>query len=531
MVIEAGMESPVREVAQRQEIPIIELISDRECGAGAFRLKGGLAGRPRQGGLATSADIALILHTSGTTSRPKMVPLTQNNICTSALNVAASLALGAHSRCLNIMPLFHIHGLIGATLSTLATGGSVVCAPGCDPTRFFQWLKTLQPTWYTAVPTMHQALLAAVSGNEGIVRTSGLKFIRSSSASLPPRVMSELERVFSVPVIEAYGMTEAAHQMASNPLPPGTRKPGSVGLAAGPEVAVMDEGGSFLSPGARGEIVIRGPNVTGGYQKNPEANRTAFTDGWFRTGDQGYVDADGYLFLTGRLKEIINRGGEKISPSEVDEVILGHPAVLQAVTFAVPHRTLGEDVAAAVVLREEARCTRAEVRDFVSRRVATHKVPRHILVVDSIPKGPTGKLQRVGLAEALADQLDQKQVKPRDHFEKELARIWSNLFGRTNIGIHDNFFALGGDSLLTIQLVIEVERVFKKRITPIALVSASTIEQLARVIREDSGRNRSGDLVPFRSEGSKAPLFLVPQGARSVLSFAHLVRHLDEGVW
>jgi acyl-CoA synthetase (AMP-forming)/AMP-acid ligase II len=213
--------------------------------------------------------------------------------------------------------------------------------------------------------------------------------------------LAELEEAFGAPVIESYGMTEAAHQMASNPLPPAVRKPGSVGVAAGPQIAIMGEGGALIAPGQTGEIVIRGDNVTAGYENNPDANREGFRDGWFRTGDQGILDADGYLSITGRLKEIINRGGEKISPREVDEALLDHPAVHQAVTFAFPHDRLGEEVGAAVVLREGMSATERELREFVHARLADFKAPRKILFVAEIPKGATGKLQRIGLAEKL----------------------------------------------------------------------------------------------------------------------------------
>ena len=270
------------------------------------------------------------------------------------------------------MPLFHIHGLIAGLLAPLSRGGSVFCTPGFNALKFFAAMEESKPTWYTAVPTMHQAILTRAGGNREIIARHPLRFIRSSSSSLPPQVIAELEAVFHAPVIEAYGMTEASHQMASNPLD-GVRKPGSVGLAAGPEVAIMDADGRLLRRGEIGEIVIRGENVTAGYENNPAANAEAFVDGWFRTGDQGVIDADGYVSLTGRLKEIINRGGEKISPREVDEALMDHPAVLQVVTFAMPHEKLGEDVAAAVVLREGASATEQELRAFLSQRIVAYK--------------------------------------------------------------------------------------------------------------------------------------------------------------
>jgi len=401
LVVEAGMDSPARAVADRRGIPIIELRPQPEQPAGSFRLETDLKADAAAGGMAGPDDVALLLHTSGTTSRPKLVPLTQHNITASARHIAATLQLAPADRCLNIMPLFHIHGLIGAVLSSLAAGGSVFCTPGFNALKVFAWLDEAEATWYSAVPTMHQAILARAERNREIVARRRLRLIRSSSASLPAPVMAELEATFGCPVIEAYSMTEASHQMTSNPLPPRPRKAGSVGPAAGPEVAILDEEGRPLPAGATGEVAIRGPNVTAGYVANPAANASAFTNGWFRTGDQGVLDKDGYLTITGRLKEMINRGGEKISPREVDDLLMNHPAVAQAVTFALPHDKLGEEVAAAVVLREGQSASERELRDFVSARLADFKVPRKVVFLPEIPKGPTGKLQRIGLAAKL----------------------------------------------------------------------------------------------------------------------------------
>ena len=310
-------------MAAQRKIPVIELTADESGPAGSYTLSAPFAdaGAPRP----DPDDIALVLHTSGTTSRPKIVPLRQRNLAASARNIAATLALTPQDRCLVIMPLFHIHGLIGALLSSLHAGASVHCPPGFNALKFFAWLDQAEATWYTAVPTMHQTILARADRNADVIARRKLRFIRSSSASLPPAVMKQLEDAFGCPVIESYGMTEASHQMASNPLPPRPRKPGSVGIAAGPEVAIMDHDGKLLDRGEIGEIVIRGDNVTAGYANNPKANAEAFTNGWFRTGDQGVLDAEGYLSLTGRLKEIINRGGEKIAPREVDDVLMDHP--------------------------------------------------------------------------------------------------------------------------------------------------------------------------------------------------------------
>jgi acyl-CoA synthetase (AMP-forming)/AMP-acid ligase II len=403
LVVEAGAPSVATDVAARLGVPVIVLEPTPEKGAGRFRLDTGSvpSGASASSGPAAPSDVALVLHTSGTTSRPKIVPLTHRNVCASARNVSCTLALTAADRGLVVMPLFHIHGLIAGVLAPLSTGGSVFCAPGFNPLKFFSWVNEARPTWYTAVPTMHQAIVARAGHNPEVIAANPLRFIRSSSSSLPPQVLAELEATFATRVIESYGMTEAAHQMTSNLLAPGERKPGTVGVAAGPEVAIMDEDGQILPQGRTGEIVIRGDNVTLGYENNPKANAEGFAHGWFRTGDQGVVDADGFLSITGRLKEIINRGGEKISPREVDEVLMDHPAVLQVVTFAIPHDKLGEEVGAAVVLREGHTVAERDLRDYVAGRLVQFKVPRRVIVLDEIPKGPTGKLQRIGLAQKL----------------------------------------------------------------------------------------------------------------------------------
>jgi oxalate---CoA ligase len=402
LIVQQGADTPVRAVAAEQGIPIIELLPDPTT-AGDFTLvpPPGAKTTPNLPGPAAANDEALVLHTSGTTARPKIVPLTHANLAASARHIGQTLQLGPSDVCLNIMPLFHIHGLIAAVLSSLAAGGSVVCTPGLSGFRFFTWLRDVRPTWYSAVPTMHQALLDLAPRFSDVIATSRLRFIRSSSASLPPAVMTALEATFGVPVIEAYGMTEAAHQMASNPLPPAPRFAGSVGIAAGPDIAIMDADGGLLPAGSTGEVVIRGPNVTPGYENNPAANASAFNNGWFRTGDEGVLDGDGYLRLTGRLKEIINRAGEKITPVEVDNVLMQHPSVREVVTFAMPSRTFGEDVAAAIVLHQDAEADEEVLRSFVATRLAAFKVPRKIVFLEEIPKGATGKLQRIGLAQRL----------------------------------------------------------------------------------------------------------------------------------
>ena len=405
VIVQQGDDTPARAAAAAESVPIIELAPLNNALAGRFSLESDLRGAADAPGAADPDDTALVLHTSGTTSRPKIVPLSQRNIAASARHIRETLSLTPDDRCLNIMPLFHIHGLIAGVLASVGAGGCTWCSPGFNAMQAFAWLRESRPSWYTAVPTMHQLILTRAARNADILAETQLRLIRSSSSSLPPTVMAELESTFNAPVIESYGMTEAAHQMTSNPMPPQARKPGSVGRPAGPEIAIMDADGALQALGARGEVVIRGTNVADGYRNNPQANAEAYTRGWFRTGDQGELDADGYLTITGRLKEIINRGGEKISPREVDEALLQHPAVGQAVTFAMPHERLGEEVAAAVVLRDGSDAEERELRRFVGERLADFKTPRRIVILDEIPKGATGKVQRIGLAQTLAEQL------------------------------------------------------------------------------------------------------------------------------
>jgi acyl-CoA synthetase (AMP-forming)/AMP-acid ligase II len=401
IILEAGYTGPARAAADRFGMTVIELNSGEK--AGQFTLAAETV-RNAADANPTADDIALILHTSGTTSRPKIVPLLQSNIAISAQNVRASLALTPDDCCLNVMPLFHIHGLIAAVSASLAAGASISCAPGFDALKFYGWLKEVDPSWYTAVPTMHQAILGRAPRNLDVIKNARLRFLRSSSSSLPGPVMTQLANTFGAPVVEAYGMTEAAHQMCCNPIEPGRQKQGAVGLPAGPEVRIAHETENYLIDGV-GEIAISGYNVTPGYEANPVANEKNFFEAeskrWFRTGDQGTFDSQGYLSLTGRLKEIINRGGEKISPLEVDGILSDHPTVAQCVTFAMPHPKLGEEVGAAVVLKEGKDATERDIRDFASERLAAFKVPKKILILDEIPKGATGKLQRIGLAEKL----------------------------------------------------------------------------------------------------------------------------------
>jgi acyl-CoA synthetase (AMP-forming)/AMP-acid ligase II len=387
----------VEAAAHSLGLPLVSLTFDNADPTGVFRL-GAEKVRGPITGPEDNSDFALLLHSSGTTARPKLVGLTHANLNASARAIAKTLRLTPNDRGLNIMPLFHIHGLVGSLLSSLSAGSSVYCTPGFDALRFARWMAESEATWYTAVPTMHQALLGR-SDEIRKVKSRDLRFIRSSSAHLHNRIWRDMEAQFSCPVLNAYGMTEAAHQITSNPLPPLERRYGSVGMEAGPEIAILDPSGKPQAAGYKGEVGIRGKNVTPGYLVPTEANLTAFDNGWFRTGDEGVLDADGYLSLTGRLKELINCAGEKISPAEVDAVLMQHPAVVQAVTFAIRSESRGERVCAAVVLDGDA--TEIDLKRFARERLAAFKAPARVLIVSEIPKGPTGKMQRAGMATRL----------------------------------------------------------------------------------------------------------------------------------
>jgi len=393
-----GAEEARRAAGDR--VPVLTADMDAN---GTVRLSGPAKASGRSASAPGIHDTALILHTSGSTGRPKRVPLTHANLTISTKNVVRTYALTPEDVSLCMMPLFHVHGLVASTLATLATGGTVVVPSKFNALSFWRVVRDQGATWYSAVPTMHQLLLGrAGSGGAKPEGAENLRFIRSCSASLSPQMMYDLEARFGAPVLEAYGMTEAAHQMSSNPLPPGPRKAGSVGPGTGVRISIMDEGGRHLAADQRGEVVIQGPNVIRGYENNPDANATSFVEGWFRTGDQGYLDADGYLCLVGRLKELINRGGEKISPREIDEVLLAHPAVAEAVCFGVPHKTWGEEVEAAVVLNGST--TESELVAHCRERLADFKCPKQIHITEAIPRTATGKIQRRRVAEAFSQK-------------------------------------------------------------------------------------------------------------------------------
>jgi acyl-CoA synthetase (AMP-forming)/AMP-acid ligase II/acyl carrier protein len=479
LLTRAGIDSASREVADTLGIPIVDL--SPQPSEGVFALQGPTAGTIADGELASSTDDAFVLLTSGTSSRPKTVPLTHAAVCRSAYNVGAVLALAPHDRLLNVLPLFHVHGLVSGLVAALAAGSSVVCTAGFDPAAFFGWLKDFRPTWYTAVPAIHRAVLSAANDAKFAAKSCSLRFIRSASSTLGSDVTGELEALFGVPVIDTYGMTEAASQIAANPI--GRRRPGSVGQPAGAQIAIMDRAGRRLPAGKRGEIALRGPTITRGYDNDAIATEAAFRDSWFHTGDVGYFDQDGYLFIVGRIKDIINRGGQKVAPAEVEQALLAHPEVVDAAAFSVKHKRLGEDVAAAVVLRQGAKASALSLRDFARERLARYKVPSLISFVPEIPKGPAGKINRDELVASItpptAERKRGKLTPPRSKFESQLAMIWAELLELNEVGVDEDVFALGADSIAVTQMLSRLRALFRIDLSFKDLLDTPTVGLLA----------------------------------------------------
>lgn len=398
-----GANLNARRAAERLNLPVWEAVwEDTRQGLSL----GGVqpVGEPVQASLVAPEgdDVALFLHTSGTTSKPKGVPLTHQNVMTSVRNIIRTYELCETDRSILVMPLFHVHGLMAGLLAPLAAGGSVyLTSTGrFSASDFWNEMLRWDANWYTAVPTIHQILVGRYDKDYPKDRPPRLRFIRSCSSPLAQSVLDDMEEKFHAPVLEAYAMTEAAHQMTSNPLPKnGPHKPGSVGRGQNVRVAIFDDQMTALAPRQIGEICVQGDNITSGYRNNPKANEEAFSGGWFHTGDQGYLDDEGYLFITGRIKELINRGGEKISPSKIDEALLAHPAVAEAISFGVPDLKYGEEVNAAIVLKPGATATSEELTEFCLKRLAAFQVPKRYFFANSLPKTGSGKIQRKQVSE------------------------------------------------------------------------------------------------------------------------------------
>ncbi|SDB58623.1 non-ribosomal peptide synthetase [Bauldia litoralis] len=466
---------PAAVIAEKLGLPVAYLAQGAE----------GLVGRTDTGAMATAPgpnDLALVLLTSGSTGRSKAVPLTHRNVCCSALEVCKSIELSADDRCLSMWEQYHIGGVVDLLLAPLAAGGTIISTAGFDASQFFSLLQTMRPTWFQGVPTTLNELAGQVERRGLPPGPVSLRLIRSVAAALPPRLMADLERQFGVPVIQTYGMTEASPLITSTGLSPDRRKPGSTGRSCGTSIRIVDAKGANCGVCAEGDIAIAGSNVFTGYENDDEANAAQFRDGWFYTGDKGFLDAEGDLFVTGRTKQLINRGGEKVNPQEVDDALLALPEISEAASFAVKHPTLGEDVAAAVVLREGGTLSAAETRAFLATRLAAFKGPHRILFLDRLPRNPVGKVDRLALS-SLAEQSvenDQRgRALPRSELEHYLVRLWERELNVSPIGIDDDFFMLGGDSLSSLRVILALETELDLDILGHAAAQATTVRTLA----------------------------------------------------
>lgn len=545
IVTQAGFESPALERAKFFKIPIIWLEPQTDMEAGLFRLQGDVGPGKAQIGYAEPDDIALVLCTSGTTSKPKIVPLTQTNICAAAINCISAFKLSDKDCCLNVMPLYYVQGLSTALFSPVLAGGSVVCAPRFNPVEFLDWAREYKTTWYTAVPAIHKQIVDQAKKDQ--LTATKLRFIRSAGSAIPKNLRLEVERLFDAPVLESYGMTESSI-ITANPLPPYPRKDGSVGIPHGIELCIQNDAGDQLRPEEVGEIVLKGPSIVCAYENNAEANTASFNNGWFKTGDLGIVDKDGYVFILGRKKELINRGGEKISPYEVENVLLTHPAISEAAVFPVKSETLGEEVGALIVLENDYPTTPDGIRKHVSERLSFHKVPSYVLIVNEIPKsGPAKKVKRSGLYEIYEPTIkiikdtaakETNYILPESEIEKRLTELLEEILGISRVGLRDDFFSLGGNSLSAARLFTAIKREYEIKLSINTIFESPTVEQLAKVllsrqggfIEENTGTTTDNiwdSLVPLQPNGRKAPIFCIHGLNGNVMHYKHIIQHID----
>jgi len=526
LLVPATVSSEVKDLAPQVGILLLEYSVEESEPAGRFRIHGSRSPAVARDDCPTTGDIAFILRTSGTTARAKIVPVSHGNVFARADKSRRMFGLSPADRCLNLMPLCYHHGLNSGLMSPLAAGCAVICPPAFDVETFLACMSEFSPTWYTASFTYHQAILEWLEQRPNALAGHRLRFARAGSGPLPARVRVGLEKILSAPVLEVYGTTETG-TIAANP-PVGMRKLGTVGLSPDNDIAIMDADGNLLAPGIEGEVIVRGATVFGGYENDPAANQRVFRDGWYRTGDQGFIDADSYIKLVGRLDEVINRGGEKISPREVDEALLAHEAVAQAVSFPVPHATLHQDIAAAVVPRSGAQVTGDELRRFLATRLAPFKVPRVILRTAELPKGPTGKLARTGLAAHFGLTLEaapSAQVEPPTTIQQTLLALWRDVLKRQDIGCDDDFFLLGGDSLSAVDLLHRIEEELQYQLPLTILMEAPTVNRLEACL-ETATLGPLNNVIRIHTAGTRRPLFAVCGRYGQVIRLLPLLRSL-----
>ena len=523
-----GIDSAVRRAAEFESVPIIDCTPASPRG---FGLK--LTTKMRTTECAVSTDepgpdaAAFIFQTSGTSAEPKSIPFSHRNMLAAAARLHAWFELTPHDRCLSVSPLYYSHGLKVTIFTPLLTGGSV--AFPTDPSKFDQrqWFGDLKPTWYSAGPTLHRLVWDRLKASSDAKRSHSLRFVLSGGAPLPQDVQEGLQQALDVPVVEHYGSSEAA-QIAANLPKPGCSKPGTCGTPWPGVLTIVGENGEALSRGELGEILVRGPTVMSGYIDAPQLNRAAFVDGWLKTGDIGSLDDEGFLTLHGRKNDVINRGGEKIWPDEVDGALARHPSVSEAAAFSVPHARLGEDVAAAITIKPGTAVSLSDLRNYLSKTLAPYKIPRHILIVDQLPKGLTGKVLRRQLRQDFKSTDNAPTIQPHcdsDGLPSQLIRMWERLLNYTSIGIDDDFFAIGGDSLLAVEMVCEIEQLIGRAIPTSILFEASTIRQLTDKLTEEPDQ-QSNSIVPIFSNGDQRPFFYIhgdPGGGNYVKRLAELL--------
>lgn len=479
--------------------------------------------------------VAMVLLTSGSTGLAKRVPLSHRNVCTSARDVSVSLRLAPADRCLTMWEMFHVGGLVDLLLAPLHSGGTVIVTPGFAAQQFFDLVPSRKPTWFQAVPAALGELSLTARRNGIVPAGSSLRFLRSVAAALSPALMAEAEALFGIPVLQTFGMTEAGPLITSTGFDAANRVQGSVGRSCGTEIGIFDEDWKRRQPDTEGEVAIRGPNVFSGYEADPVANLAAFRDGWFRTGDLGRVDPEGRLFLTGRIKELVNRGGEKINLREVDDALLSHPAVQEAASFPIPHRTLGEDVAAAVVLRPDTDASETSIRDAVAARLAAFKVPRSIVFLPALPHTAVGKIDRRQLASDALVLINARDARPvpddaTSATEARIAAIWARELGLHSVGPRDDFVSLGGDSLAAVRVMLGVEAAFATPLPDDILATITTVRAMAellgnRFLAHSGEQKRAGDVG--LSEDRRKIVAVIAMGSIPVLRTGSIFKVLN----
>ncbi len=460
---------------------------------------------PQPAGAVTDRSWAAIFRTSGTTGPSKRVPVTHQNLVEMGRKMERWLAVGPDDRSACIMPIHYNAGFKATLLVPLLVGCSVAFPASTGAHDVETWIDRLRPTWLTASPAFLQAVCDRLRERPPGEVGRRLRFVLSTASYLPESVRTEAQRLLARPVLEFYGLCEAG-MMTGPLLPPATAPAGSVGRVPEGELAIVDERGRPARPGQAGAVLLRGPSVMPGYLVGDiEGAPSGLQDGWLATGDVGSIDADGNLTIVGRTKEIINRGGEKIAPYDVERALLAHPAVREAAAFAVPHPRLGENVGAAVVLRPGASAGATELIDFVYDRLAPFQRPRHVHVVDSLPLGATGKVSRPALAAALADRRDASPP-PAAPLEILVGEIWQRLLKRADIGVDDDFFEIGGDSLQATEMLLEVEEITRHRINHSDVRAQLTIRVLCDRLANAAATRR--EVLTQVRAGSGTPLFL-----------------------